>query len=109
MNIRKAFIVISILTVVTIGCVSYFWISFLWSFVLFGPLILIGFYDLLQKKHTLKSNFPLVANLRYMLETLRPGIMQYFVETDTQGRPINRMFRTLIYQRSKKVNSTVPS
>lgn len=34
--------------------------------------------------------------------------MQYFVETDTEGAPINRMFRSLIYQRAKKVNDTTP-
>jgi glutamate synthase domain-containing protein 2 len=34
--------------------------------------------------------------------------MQYFVETNTEGRPINRLYRSLIYQRSKKVNDTTP-
>ena len=46
--------------------------------------------------------------MRYVLEAIRPEIMQYFVETDTQGRPINRMFRSLIYQRAKDVTDTVP-
>ena len=96
MNIRNAFILISLFTLTVIGITAYFWHSALWSLILFGPLILIGVSDMFQKKHTLKSNFPLVGNIRYLLETLRPGIMQYFVETDTQGRPINRMFRSLI-------------
>ena len=43
-----------------------------------------------------------------MLEAIRPEIMQYFVETDTDGTPINRLFRSLIYQRAKKVNDTTP-
>jgi glutamate synthase domain-containing protein 2 len=43
-----------------------------------------------------------------MLEAIRPEIMQYFVEADTDGTPISRMFRTLIYQRASKVNDTVP-
>jgi len=34
--------------------------------------------------------------------------MQYFVETDTEGRPINRIFRSLVYQRAKKVTDTTP-
>jgi len=108
MNIRNAFIFISLFIFISIGICAFYWPPILWSLLLFGPLILIGVSDMLQKKHTLKSNFPLVGNVRYLLETLRPGIMQYFVETDTQGRPINRMFRSLIYQRSKKVNDTVP-
>ncbi|MBV6646671.1 MAG: FMN-binding glutamate synthase family protein, partial [Cyclobacteriaceae bacterium] len=40
--------------------------------------------------------------------SIRPEIMQYFVETDTEGRPLNRIFRSLIYQRAKKVNATTP-
>jgi len=43
-----------------------------------------------------------------MLEKVRPEIMQYFVETDTEGRPINRLFRSVVYQRAKKENSTSP-
>jgi len=73
-----------------------------------GPLILIGIIDLTQKKHAIKRNFPVIGRARYLLEKIRPEIMQYFVETDTQGRPFNRVFRTLIYQRAKNVNDTVP-
>ena len=34
--------------------------------------------------------------------------MQYFVETDTEGRPFNRIFRSIIYQRSKGAIDTIP-
>lgn len=109
MNVRQAFLLISVLILAAIVTVAYlWWTPILWSLILIGPLVLLGISDILSKKHTLKSNFPVVGNLRYLLEKVRPGIMQYFVETDTQGRPINRMFRTLIYQRAKKVNATVP-
>ena len=109
MNVRQSFILISIIILASVGLVAYFWWQpILWSLILFGPIILIGIRDIFSKKHTLKSNFPVVGNFRYILEKLRPGIMQYFVETDTQGRPISRIFRTLIYQRSKDVNDTVP-
>lgn len=43
-----------------------------------------------------------------MLEKVRPEIMQYFVETDTEGKPINRLYRSVIYQRAKKETSTSP-
>jgi glutamate synthase domain-containing protein 2 len=43
-----------------------------------------------------------------MLEKVRPEIMQYFVETDTEGKPINRLFRSVIYQRAKNETSTSP-
>jgi glutamate synthase domain-containing protein 2 len=64
--------------------------------------------DMLQTKHAIKRNFPVIGHGRYMLEKIRPEIMQYFVETDTEGRPINRVYRSLIYQRAKDVNDTVP-
>ncbi|MFT4679276.1 MAG: glutamate synthase domain-containing protein 2 [Flavobacteriales bacterium] len=82
-----------------------------WSFwVLAGlsPIILLGFYDMTQSKHSIRRNFPVLGNVRYLLESIRPEIMQYFVETDTEGRPINRLHRTLIYQRSKDINDTTP-
>ncbi|MCD6176957.1 MAG: FMN-binding glutamate synthase family protein, partial [Candidatus Cloacimonetes bacterium] len=63
---------------------------------------------MIQTKHAIRRNFPVIGRMRYLLEAIRPEIMQYFVETDTEGRPINRIFRTLVYQRSKKVNDTTP-
>ncbi|MCL4129081.1 UNVERIFIED_CONTAM: hypothetical protein GTU68_051341 [Idotea baltica] len=67
-----------------------------------------GIFDLLQKKHTIRRNFPLIGRFRYVLESIRPEIMQYFVETDTEGRPLNRILRSLIYRRAKNVNDTEP-
>lgn len=108
MKIREKFILISIVILISIALISMVWKPVLWSLVFFGPLIILGLSDILQKKHTIKNNFPVIGHLRYMLEAIRPEIMQYFVETDTEGAPINRQFRTLIYQRAKKVNDTVP-
>jgi glutamate synthase domain-containing protein 2 len=34
--------------------------------------------------------------------------MQYFVETDTEGKPINRILRSLVYRRAKGANDTEP-
>ncbi len=108
MKVREKFIVISVIILVVIGFISISWKPILWSLVLFGPLILVGVYDIVQKKHTIINNFPIIGHGRYLLENIRPEIMQYFVETDTEGRPINRMFRSLVYQRAKKTNDTVP-
>lgn len=109
MNPRNIFILVSTIVLSAIGVLAYFWTSkVLWSLVLVGPLVLIGIADMLQRKHAIKRNFPLLGHGRYMLEKIRPEIMQYFVETDTEGRPINRVYRSMIYQRSKNVNDTVP-
>lgn len=61
-----------------------------------------------QKKHAIRRNFPVIGNFRYMLESIRPEIMQYFVETDTEGKPIDRLMRSMVYRRAKNVIDTVP-
>ena len=108
MKVREKFIALSILSIVLIISISLFWTPVLWLFLIVAPLIIMGIFDILQKKHTIRRNFPLIGRFRYALEDIRPEIMQYFVETDTEGRPLNRIFRTLIYQRSKKTNDTTP-
>jgi len=108
MKVREKFILIAIFTILFTFIISYFWHPFIWSFILTAPLILMGIFDIIQKKHTIRRNFPVIGRLRYVLEAIRPEISQYFVETDTGGRPLNRIFRSMVYQRAKKVNDTAP-
>jgi len=68
----------------------------------------LGLYDITQTKHSILKNFPVIGHGRFLLESIRPEIMQYFVETDTEGRPFNRIFRSIIYQRSKGAIDTMP-
>ena len=56
----------------------------------------------------MRRNYPVIGNLRYLLETIRPELRQYIVESDLDGSPFNRMERAQIYQRAKNVNDTVP-
>ncbi|AVR43998.1 FMN-binding glutamate synthase family protein [Christiangramia fulva] len=74
------------------------------ALLLFG----IGIYDLVQKKHTILRNFPVIGHMRYLLEMLGPEIHQYFVENDTDGTPIDRNHRGYIYERAKHQNETHP-
>ena len=108
MKVREKFILLSIVLTVLIIITAQFWQPILWSFIIIIPLILMGVFDVLQTKHTIRRNFPVIGRFRYTLEDIRPEIMQYFVETDTEGRPLNRIFRSLIYQRAKKINDTTP-
>ncbi|MBW6481662.1 MAG: FMN-binding glutamate synthase family protein [Vicingaceae bacterium] len=108
MKVRETFILVSVIIIASILGLSLIWKPILWSFIFFGPIILLGYSDVLQTKHTIKRNFPVLGHFRYILEKVRPEIMQYFVETDTEGTPINRIFRSLIYQRAKNVNDTTP-
>ncbi len=105
---RKLFVITSILVSAIIIVWSYFWIDMILLFVIVGPLIVIGIQDMIQTKQSLKRNFPVLGRLRYVFEDLRPKIQQYFVESDTDGAPINRNERSVIYQRAKKQIDTVP-
>lgn len=72
------------------------------------PIVAIGYVDLFQKKQTIRRNFPVIGNFRYLFELVRPEINQYFVESNIDGKPFSRERRSLIYQRSKGVTDTVP-
>src|SRR6266436_6559210 len=61
----------------------------------------IGVWDILQTKHSLRRNYPILANIRFGLEKIRPEIRQYFLESDTDGTPFNRLKRAVAYQRAK--------
>ena len=109
MNVRAIFYRISFVVIVAIGGLAYFLsVNWLWLLLLFGPIIILGITNVVQDKQTIKKNFPVIGNFRYALEKIRPEIMQYFVETDTEGRPFNRLLRSVVYRRAKKVNDTVP-
>jgi len=56
---------------------------------LFGALSLLGLYDLLQTRHSLWRNFPLIARVRWIMEDLRPFFRAYIVESETEGMPFN--------------------
>ena len=79
-----------------------------WGVGIFGALALIGTVDLLQKRSTLRRNYPLLAHFRYGLESIGPEIRQYFIERDTEELPYSREQRALVYQRAKNVMDVVP-
>jgi glutamate synthase domain-containing protein 2 len=108
MKVRERFILISTLAILSIICIALVWPPILWIFILVGPLLYMGIYDIFQKRHTIRRNFPLIGRFRYVLESIRPEIMQYFVETDTEGRPLNRILRSVIYRRAKGQTDTEP-
>jgi len=72
------------------------------------PIVGVGINDLLQTKQAIRRNFPVLGNFRYFLESIRPEINQYFVESNIDGRPFSRERRSVIYQRAKGVVDTVP-
>lgn len=60
-----------------------------------------------QTTHSLRRNFPFLANARYVLETLRPELRQYLFESDNDGTPFDRAHRSVAYARAKGSPDTV--
>jgi glutamate synthase domain-containing protein 2 len=71
-------------------------------------LVAVGTYDLIQTKHAVLRNFPILGHFRFMLETIRPEIQQYFIASNQSERPFNRETRALVYQRAKTQLDTQP-
>ncbi|WP_028064084.1 FMN-binding glutamate synthase family protein [Solirubrobacter soli] len=64
-------------------------------------IVAVGIHDLVQRKHSILRNYPLLGHARFAMEALRPELQQYFIERDTDGRPFDRDTRTSIYERAK--------
>ena len=108
MTIRQIFILLAFGISLILFGLSLFSAAWLWAFCVIGPIILIGLYDIFQTKHSIRRLYPVIGHFRYMLESIRPEIQQYFVESDSNGTPISREFRSLVYQRAKAARDTRP-
>jgi glutamate synthase domain-containing protein 2 len=113
MNMRKQFFIGSVLGLVIIVLgylilpLIYYPLHHIVSLILM-LLILVGFYDAFQTSQTIKRNFPILGRFRYMLESIRPEIQQYFIERNTDGTPFSREQRSIVYQRAKGELDSVP-
>ncbi len=96
-----------VLTLV-IGAGSLVWPRLLWAFILLGPVLLLSAYDLVQKKHTILRNYPVIGHIRYMMEDARHHVRQYLIQGDKEGDPFTRPQRALVYQRAKGVSDVQP-
>ena len=64
--------------------------------------VALGFHDLTQTRHAVLRNYPVAAHLRFLLESIRPEMRQYFFEGDKDGAPFPRDKRAIVYQRAKR-------
>ncbi|MEZ5392565.1 MAG: glutamate synthase-related protein [Bryobacterales bacterium] len=71
------------------------------------PLFVVGVavYDLLQKKHAILRNFPIIGHFRYLLEAIGPELRQYIVTDNDEERPFSRDQRRWVYASSKRENN----
>jgi glutamate synthase domain-containing protein 2 len=79
-----------------------------WPLGIFGALALLGTWDLLQRRTTLRRNYPIIAHLRYFLESIGPEIRQYFIQADTDEVPFSRQQRAQVCHPPQKVVDVVP-
>ena len=105
---RKAFFLSAVASLAVVALAAWFWHPALWALVVIVPLIAIGMADLLQTRQAVRRNFPVVGRARYLLELIRPEINQYFIESNSDGKPFSRNDRSVVYQRAKGELDTLP-
>ncbi|MDN5743485.1 MAG: FMN-binding glutamate synthase family protein [Nocardioidaceae bacterium] len=99
------FLLVGVLSVVLAVMGGWAW----WVLAALGPSLgLLGVYDLTQRRHAVLRNYPIAGHMRYLLESIRPEIQQYFIERNFDGRPYDRDTRTAIYERAKGIKEEQP-
>ena len=71
-------------------------------------LVALGVRDMLQTRHSILRNYPIVAHMRFVFEEIRPEIRQYFFEGEKDGAPFSRDRRSVVYQRAKMALDKIP-
>ena len=61
--------------------------------------------DVLQRKHALLRNFPVLGHGRYLLESIGPELRQYIITDNDAERPFSRDQRRWVYASSKLENN----
>ena len=72
---------------------------------IFTLIVLIGIWDVLQKKHTIRRNYPVVGWGRYIIEAIGPELRQYLFASNREELPFNRVQRGYIYASAKNENN----
>jgi len=106
--LRYSLYIASVLLALVSAALMAWYPGWRWAFAVFAGLSALGTWDLLQTRSTLRRNYPLLAYIRYFLESIGPEIRQYFIQSDLQEVPYSRRQRALVYQRAKHVNDVIP-
>ena len=93
--------ILGFLAVVTTIAATIGGIGWLFLLAVVVLLLAVGVYDLVQKKHSILRNYPVLGHMRFLMEDIRPELQQYFIERNFDGRPYDRNTRSSIYQRAK--------
>ena len=96
MTIRQVFLLMAVLVPILIMGLVQVWQPSIWLFVIVAPFLIVGFFDFFQTRHSIRRLYPVIGHFRYFFESVRKEMQQYFVESDTNGMPVSREFRSLI-------------
>ncbi|MEK3888586.1 FMN-binding glutamate synthase family protein [Bacillus sp. FSL K6-3431] len=73
--------VFAIMMIILIGLITFIpVIFFIWIYVLDGR----------QKEHSVLRNYPLLGNIRYLMENIGPELRQYLFTNNREGKPFSR-------------------
>lgn len=73
-----------------------------WPTLTVAPVLALAVYDVLQRRHAVLRNFPVLGRARYVIERLGPEMRQYIVASDTEERPFSRDERRWVYASAKR-------
>ncbi len=79
----------------------------IWLVVLVAVVVVIvvlAVIDLVQTRHAIRRNFPVIGRFRYLLERVGPELRQYIVTDNDEERPFSRDQRRWVYASSKREN-----
>jgi len=105
---RNLFLYTVIPIVVLLIILTGIYPGLIWLTLLALAILVLGIYNLMQNKHAILKNFPVLGYMRYFFEFISPELQQYFIERNTDGKPFSRNLRSIAYQRSKNIESTTP-
>ncbi len=101
---------VTLLSIVAVACGPVLFFLYDWRFALAafaGGLALFGLKELaIQDDHAIVRIYGPFGRLRYIFENLiRDKYLQYFNETNTNGRPMARIVRDYVYQKAHNVGA----
>jgi glutamate synthase domain-containing protein 2 len=77
-----------------------------WTLVAIGAAFaFVATYDVLQRKHAILRNFPIIGHLRFILEGVGPELRQYIVTDNDSDKPFSRDHRRWVYAAAKHGNT----
>ncbi len=76
-----------------------------WPIAVAGAFVVVlGIRDVVQRRHAIIRNYPVVGHFRYLLESIGPELRQYIVTDNDAERPFSRDQRRWIYATAKEEN-----